>query len=143
MVKLWSSKPSLWVRFPFPLFVLIMVFLNFFYKSLFPIFTQNKNIVNIFSIIINWFIYLLLLPLGKNKINTLNIFEMEKTVFNFCFYINILDIFIIFFSRLNNQKNVNFFKFKVDGLNNNGFYFFNNMVVMKNTQLLLYGLRSC
>ena len=141
MVKLWSSKPSLWVRFPFPLFVLIVLFLNFFLNSLFSIFNQNKNIVGVFMVLFSWFFNLLLLSNTSKKTIMFKRFELEKFLFNKCSYMYILDVFILFYARYYKQQNINLFGFKLKNLNNGNFYTSNN-VLYDNTQTMLYGIRS-
>ena len=142
MVKLWSSKPSLWVRFPFPLFVPIMVFLKFFFNFFSSIFYQNRNILGVFFTIINWFLNIMYL--NKNIIltnNNLVKFSVEKSLFlyNLCFYL--LDTFYINYNQCNYNKFSKLFSFKLISLNNNKFYTFNNTVI-NNYQIFLYGLRS-
>ena len=142
MEKLWSSKPSLWVRFPFPLFVLMMVFLKFFFNFFFSIFYQNRNILNVFVLLINWVFYLLIITKNKNtNVINFNRFEFEKNIFvkNVFFYF--LDVFVIFFTKYNGYSTGSkVFTFKIKNLNNNKFYLFNNTLC--NSQIFLYGLRS-
>ena len=144
MVKLWSSKPSLWVRFPFPLFVLIMIFLNFFFNPLFSIFYQNRNIINIFIVLTGWFFNLLVITKENNLvISGVSKFELEKNIFNKSIFFYFLDfIFLLYISfKQHGGVDKKMFKFKIKGLNNNNFYLFNNTVV-NNTQTVLFGLRS-
>ena len=141
MVKLWSSKPSLWVRFPFPLFVLIMLFFKKFFYAIWFTFYQNKNILYIFSIFINWVFYLFKL-LKHNNIKNINInrFELEKSIYKKNIYFYILDLLFLFYNSFNFTKNKTF-DFKINSLNNNKFYIFNNLN-LNNSQLFLYGVKS-
>ena len=141
MVKLWSSKPSLWVRFPFPLFDLIMVFLKFFFNFFFSIFFQNRNFLNVFVVFINWLICLLSITKNSNILNTNLIkFEIEKNIFNKSIFFYFLDILVVIFMQYNKYMLGNrVFSFKIQNLNNNKFYLFNST---NNQYILLYGLRS-
>lgn len=143
MVKLWSSKPSLWVRFPFPLFDPIMVFFNFFFNFFTSVFYQNKIILNVFFVFIGWFLNLVCVY--KNNIflkNNLVKFETEKGLFLFNIYFYILDILHMYYTQFKCYKyNSKLVFFKTNSLNNNKFYVFNNIFV-NNSQIFLYGLRS-
>lgn len=143
MVKLWSSKPSLWVRFPFPLFDPIMVFFNFFFNFFTSVFYQNKIILNVFFVFIGWFLNLVCVC--KNNIfikNNLVRFETEKGLFLFNIYFYILDTLHMYYTQFKCYKyNSKLVFFKTNGLNNNKFYLFNNIFV-NNSQIFLYGLRS-
>ena len=144
MVKLWSSKPSLWVRFPFPLFDPIMVFLKNFFNSLFSIFYQNRNILNVFGVFTGWLFHLLFLT-KNNNINNINIsrFEVEKNILTGNIFLYLLDVVVVFYNQYKHNDNIGkkVFNFKVKNLNNNNFYHFNNTTI-NNTQTFLYGLRS-
>ena len=54
MVKLWSSKPSLWVRIPFPLSALLMRLLNNFFKFSRKVIEQNKQLNILIFLFIDW-----------------------------------------------------------------------------------------
>ena len=121
-----------------------MVFLKNFFNSLFSIFYQNRNILYIFSVFTSWLLYLLVLVKPNNVVNiNINRFELEKNIFKKNIFLYFLDLIVLFYNECNcacgADKNINSFKIKT--LNNNKFYFFNN-ILANNTQLFLYGLRS-
>ena len=89
----------------------------------------------------------LLLNFNYNNVNSfknLNLYEFEKTVFKNNFNI-IIDFFIFlfyitFFKKKNNLKNQNFFK--IQTINNNNFYKFNNNNLFSLLSLYFYGIKS-
>ncbi len=150
MVKLRSSKPSLWVRIPLPLYALLVWSLLYKFFSLFRnIFNQNTYISSLFFLILNWF----LLVFRVNKVNDLSsegdIAQLEffKKLASRGVFLYFLDYLFIYFlsSYLNIKKKVkqSTFNFKLVQLNNNNFYRFNNRYTLNSTiQTYLYGLRS-
>ena len=146
MAKLWSSKPSLWVRFPFPLCVLIMwVLCQNFLKLLSNTSYQNKRLLFIICLFFNWASTLLCannLKYLKLRISRL---EIEKNIYTKSVFINFVDVLTYYqqLSILNRftLSESDIMSAKVQTLNNNRFYVFNNNQ-MSTVQLYLYGLRS-
>jgi hypothetical protein len=121
-----------------------MIFLNFFFKPLFSIFYQNRNILNIFIVFISWFLNLLVITRNNNLvISGVSKFELEKNIFSKNIFLYFLDFIFLLYSGFKYYGGVDKkkFNFKVKNLNNNNFYLFNNTIV-NNTQTVLFGLRS-
>ncbi len=150
MVKLRSSKPSLWVRIPLPLYALLVWSLLYKFFSLFRnIFNQNTYISTLVFLILNW----LLLVFKVNNVNdtslSKDIVQLElykKLVFKGFFWFLLDILFTYSFSVYLNFKGKvkqSTFSFKLIQLDNNNFYKFNNLnTVNSTTQTYLYGLRS-
>ena len=151
MVKLRSSKPLLWVRIPFPLYVLLMwsLICNFYFFT-FKVFNQNNQFNRLVFVLLNWLFNGFKLSKLDEKLSDSNILysKWEKNVLSNNIYISVLDyILVLFFSYtssfLNKIKKTNLITNKLVQLNNNGFYIFNNKSEINNQkQLYLYGLRS-
>ena len=69
MVKLWSSKPSLWVRIPLPLSALLMRLLNNFFKFLRKVIEQNKQLSSLIFLFINWLLIIFKISKLEKKKN--------------------------------------------------------------------------
>ena len=145
MVKLWSSKPSLWVRFPFPLFVPIMsVFFQNISIFLSTVFNHNKTISKIIFVFVNWCFYFFYIKKVVFDAPIFVKFEKEKFLLGLNFFLYMVDVFSIFFlyvvSKTKSTKKLSTTDFKIRLVNNNTFYFFNNTGLLDKTYL--YGLKS-
>jgi len=114
------------------------------------IFEQNQQIKNLLLLFLNWFFILLKitkLDSQKTDVNVINT-DWEKQLFSCNTSIHLLDILCVYFysTYLNfkkKTKNTTQIAAKVQQLNNNSFFLFNNQEnLLSSTQLFLYGIRS-
>lgn len=78
MVKSRSSKPSLWVRIPLPLYALLVR--SLFYKTymtFYKILNQNSYINTLFILIVDWFLTLLKISKLEKKESDISILYLE------------------------------------------------------------------
>ena len=150
MVKLWSSKPSLWVRIPLPLSALLMRLLNNFFKFSRKVIEQNKQLNILIFLFIDWLLITFKISkLEKKKIDNAVIYqEWEKKLLSrgiFWYYIDYILLFTLStcLDFKKNFKNVPLSDIKNKQLTNNGFYLFNNPTnIFSTTHLYMYGLKS-
>ena len=146
MVKLRSSKPSLWVRIPLPLYALLMSWFRLFFQK---IVQQNKQINHLFFLIFDWFLVVFKIPNqnhSKSDLSVLNTTK-EKYLLNGGYFFLLFDFMYLYlfsiFNSLSNYKNIAITSDKIQQLNNNKFYSFNNSKTLLSTQqLFLYGCKS-
>ena len=106
MVELQSSKLSVWVRIPLPLYVLFMRLLGNFISFLVRLFYQNKTIIDLLFLVINWLLLVLKISKKNNKNKVINWINWEQnTIYGGFFWIFLDNLFLLFFS-----KNFNFIK---------------------------------
>ena len=121
-----------------------------FRSLLYKIIAQNQQLSNLLFLLLDWFINVLKITRLENKNSDLTILtsNRERAILSKFFLSNLLDsLFIYFYSFLFgfffNLSNVFSMNVKTQQLNNNGFYFFNNIFgIFSTQQLYLYGLRS-
>lgn len=150
MVKLWSSKPSLWVRIPLPLSALLMRLLNNFFKFSRKVIEQNKQLNILIFLFIDWLLITFKISkLEKKKIDNAVVYqEWEKKLLSrgiFWYYIDYILLFTLStcLDFKKNFKNVPLSDIKNKQLTNNGFYLFNNPNnIFSTTHLYMYGLKS-
>ena len=146
MVKLRSSKPSLWVRIPLSLSSVMSSFGLFLQK----IVLQNQSISSLVFLTIEWLFVVLKITRLEKKESDLEVVDVkwEKTFLNKGLLLSFIDtLFLFAFSKnFNFKKNINhvfFMESKTQQLNTNGFYLFSNIFnLFSITQLSLYGMRS-
>ena len=152
MVKLQSSKLSLWVRIPLPLFytLLMRLFTRNFLSALKNIFLQNKQVFGLVAVLLDWLSTALRVEdLGSEKSDT-EFLRIEDYKLTLCkgLYWSLIDFMLVYLLSnrffYKNQNSVNFFITKKTGqLYNNKFLLFNNNdTTLGNRQLFLYGLQS-
>ena len=100
MVKLWSSKPSLWVRIPLPLSALLMRLLNNFFKFSRKVIEQNKQLNILIFLFIDWLLITFKISkLEKKKIDNAVVYqEWEKKLLSrgiFWYYIDYILLFTL------------------------------------------------
>jgi hypothetical protein len=114
------------------------------------VFNQNKKIINLIFLLLNWFLVALKIT-QNNKIkfdNSIINFEWEKSFSQKGFLFSLIDTFFLLclnrLFRFKNSLKKNFYvTSKISQLDNNKFYTFNNKENFNSTlQLFLYGLRS-
>lgn len=150
MVKLRSSKPSLWVRIPLPLLALLMWSLLYkFFSVLRNIINQNTYLNTLILLILNWFLVIF-------RVNKVNGVSSHEGITQFEFYKMLafkgvfwyfLDLFYFYFLslylNLKRKTRESNFNFKLSQLDNNSFYMFNNVYGVNSAlQTSLFGLRS-
>lgn len=149
MVKLRSSKPSLWVRIPLPLFVQLVWSLgNRFFSFLYNTFQQNTHTSTLIFLILDWFLVSLRISKSNDDSDSdLYYFEWEKKILSKGLLLSLIDFFSFYlFSisfKMNKKLNQYGFDVKLKQINNNNFYTFNNNFDVKSTtQTYMFGLRS-
>ncbi len=163
MVKLQSSKLSLWVRFPLPLLALLVGSLWFkftqvifsfigylwikFYKYLSDVIRCDKKINIIISSFLNWFVLYIFFVKNNNSDRNIRYNEWEKKILFNGFFFYFLDLLLIFYKSISFKfgfkSNQYSFFFKKKQIQNNNFYVFNNVTTnTTNFQSFFYGLTS-
>ncbi len=150
MVKLRSSKPSLWVRLPLPLYALLVWSLSCkTLSSIKKILEQNLYIGTLIFLFLDWF----LITFKVSKVNDVSsdsdLYYLEwekKLIFTGIFWVIIDYISFYLFSKTlvrNNKLNHFSFNIKLQQINNRLFYVFSNKTdTISISQTYLYGLRS-
>ena len=146
MVKLRSSKPSLWVRIPLSLSSIMSSFVLFLQKF----FLYNRSIGSLVFLILEWLFVVLKITRLEKKESDLEVVDVkwEKTILNknpLFFFIDTVYLYLysMNFNFFKNTNHVFFMESKIQQLNTGGFYSFSNRFnLFSVTQLSLYGLRS-
>ena len=152
MVKLQSSKLSLWVRIPLPLFYILFMrsfthSLLYFFKV---VFLQNKQVYSLCFILLNWFLVTFCvstLVVEESNTDFLKIENSKITLHKGLHWV-IIDILLLYFLSnrffYKNQNGVNAFTLKkTEQLLNNKFLLSNSTATaVNNKQIFLYGLQS-
>lgn len=152
MVKLQSSKLSLWVRIPLPLFVTpfmwrFIINIFFFLKN---VFLQNRRLFMLLSLLLDWLIATFKVDIldAEGSDDEFLRTESSRYILFKGLYWSLIDFFFLYITSKNFSLYVRnnttlYTTKKADQLSNNNFLRFNNSTTVKNNkQLFLYGLQS-
>lgn len=146
MVKLWSSKPLLWVRIPLPLYALLVGFLySFCLNSLVIVSTETRNLIISCTSTCKYVLFRLsFLEFNLNK--SILHFNFEKNIFLWTFY-SVLDaVYLYVIGTISGVKNnttqTNQLDGKLKSLNLNQFYKLDKTKKNTTQQLYIYGIVS-